>query len=978
MSRRLLIPFVLALSAAAFAAPVPVPGRAPVAVDRLRVGNPAVFPMTGTWRFRLDHGVSPAVNGELPATAPIPDFATPAASDADWKDIPVPANWEVEGFSIPTYQERTGNQSEDIGLYRRWVQVPASFAGQRVLWHFDGVYDGAEVFVNGHRAGYHESGFTAFDIDVTEGLKPGQRNLMAVRVYKKTSSVSLDKGDFWCLGGIYRENYLLAVPRLHVDDVTVVTDLDAQYKNATLKSSVRVSGPVGAHFSLTGELYSLAGAKVALPAMTQAGVIGADGFAIVALTAPVTAPKLWSAEKPNLYYVFYSLSNGSQAVECVQDRIGFRQIELKAGVMLVNGVPVKLTGTCRHDEYLTLGHALTEQVWKTDVTLMKAANINAIRTSHYNHAARFLELCDEAGFYVLDESPFCWVAGEMRDLTRQWAFVFRAKETLARDKNRPSVVVWSCGNESGYGPNGQAVFDYMKANDPTRLALISQQGLNVNPKSDFDDYHYPPVAQMKEMLKSPNRAKVPAIYTEIGGIEDPWGRVLADNWEPIWGSNGITGAFIWEWQEQNLLDRFPERWSTPSPGARGIDAKGIRLAGGGGAVTADRQIKPNRYYNLKMVYSPVTTAAREIAPAAGKVTVPIQNRYSFTDLSELACRWQALAGDKELAHGVTKVAAKPGATVDASFPATAGMDTLRLEFIHPDGRSVYTARLHVKGYQGPPAPAALAAAGPVRLSETGQNVVVETAGTRLVIDKSTGQIASWRAGARDIVLAGPILNLGESIPGAAPRPGGRGTPPPPTITSAQAPQYRNPVVTAKMDGANARIDVAAGVYLAGSDELKGQLNYALVIGPDAQADLSWNLSWKAADAIAREAGLKFLLPAATDRMTWFADSFWTETPADHIGNPHGSITSKDATFNSSRRDIHWVALSGAGNNGLVALSAEKPLHTHAAAGDNGTMLSLSSAIASTGRDVTGDSIRLTQGTPLTGGFRLRAAAGSAM
>jgi hypothetical protein len=113
-------------------------------------------------------------------------------------------------------------------------------------------------------------------------------------------------------------------------------------------------------------------------------------------------------------------------------------------------------------------------------------------------------------------------------------------------------------------------------------------------------------------------------------------------------------------------------------------------------------------------------------------------------------------------------------------------------------------------------------------------------------------------------------------------------------------------------------------------------------------------------------------------MTWFADSFWTETPADHIGNPHGSITSKDATFNSSRRDIHWVALSGAGNNGLVALSAEKPLHTHAAAGDNGTMLSLSSAIASTGRDVTGDSIRLTQGTPLTGGFRLRAAAGSAM
>ena len=980
MSRKLLVPCILALSPWAFAAPVPVPGPAPVPVARLRAGNPAVFPMTGTWRFKLDHGVSPAVEGKLPSDAAIPDFATPAASDADWKDIPVPANWEVEGFSIPTYQERDRVQSDDIGLYRRWVQVPASFAGKRVLWHFDGVYDGAEVFVNGHRAGYHESGFTAFDIDVTEALKPGQRNLMALRVYKKTSSGSLDKGDFWCLGGIYRENYLLALPRLHVDDVTVVTDLDAEYKNATLRSTVRVAGPVGAHFNLSGELYSLDGAKVALPALNRAGVIGPDGFATALITTLVTAPKLWSAEKPNLYYVFYSLSDGKQTVERVQDRIGFRTVELKGGVMLVNGVPVKLTGTNRHEEFSPLGHALNEKAWQTDIKLMKAANINAIRTSHYNHAARFLELCDEAGFYVLDESPFCWVAPEMHDLTRQWAFLLRAKETLARDKNRPSAVVWSCGNESGYGPNGQAVFDYMKAHDSTRLALISQQGLNVNPRTDFEDYHpyNPPPIQMKAVFNTPNRAKVPVILTEIGGIGDPWGKFLADNWDLIWSSDSFTGGFIWEWQDQNLADRFPERWSVPSPGGKGFDrATGMRLAGGGGPVTADRQIKPNLYWNLKMIYSPVTTTARETDLVAGKYVVPLHNRYSFTDLSELTCRWQALAGDKELAHGESHVAAKPRSTVDATFPATGGMDTLRLEFIHPDGRSVYAARLRVKGYAGPAAPAALAASGPVRLSETGQSVVVETAGTRLVLDKGTGQIASWRAGDRDIVLGGPILNLGESIPvpGGRGGGGGRGTPPPPPLSSTQAPQYRNPVVTARMDGANARLEVTSGVYLAGSDELKGQLTYTLEISPDAQADLSWKLSWKAADATAREAGLKFPLPAATNRMSWFSDSLWTETPPDHIGNPHGSVSSKDAAFSSTRRDVHWVSLSGAGGNSLVALAGGSPLHAHAAAGDNGAMLFLSSGIAAA-RDTTGDTMILTQATPLTGGFRLRVAAGS--
>jgi len=264
----------------------------------------------------------------------------------------------------------------------------------------------------------------------------------------------------------------VALPQLHVDDVTVVTDLDAQYKDATLKSTVRVAGPVGAHFVLTGELYSLDGNKIAVPAMSQAADIGADGSVTVTLAAPVVAPKLWSAEKPNLYYVFYRLSDGNQTVvERVQDRIGFRKVELKGGAVQVNGVPVKFTGVCRHDEYLTVGHALAEEMWKADIALMKAANVSAIRTAHYNHAERFMELCDEAGFYVLDEIPSCWVASEIRDATRTWAYVFRSKETLARDKNRACVVVWSCGNESSYGVNNQAEFDYMKANDPTRLGL---------------------------------------------------------------------------------------------------------------------------------------------------------------------------------------------------------------------------------------------------------------------------------------------------------------------------------------------------------------------------------------------------------------------------------------------------------------------------------------------------------------------------
>ena len=710
----LTIPIIASsVSVPVFAAPVPVPRDAPMALDRLRPANPAVLSMTGTWRFMLEHGTSPAVKGELPADAAVPDFATTNVSDgasSGWTNIPVPANWEVEGFSMLTYQDRNSTPSDDIGLYRRLVDVPASFAGQLVLWHFDGVFDGAEVFVNGQRVGYHESGFTAFDMDVTKALKPGQRNLFALRVYKKTSTSNLEHGSFWCLGGIFRETYLVALPQLHVDDLTVVTDLDAQYKDATLKSAVRVAGPAGAHFVVSGELYSLDGAKVATPAMSQAGEIGADGSATVNLSAPVAAPKLWNAEKPNLYYVFYRLSDGNQkVVERVQDRIGFRQVEMKGGVVLVNGVPVKFTGVCRHDEFPGYGHALNEECWKTDINLLQGANINALRLAHYPHAERFMELCDEAGFYILDEIPACWISTEVNNPSRTWAYILRSKETVARDKNHASVVVWSCGNESGYGINDQAEFDYVKAHDPTRLAFISQQNLDKNPKSDFEDYHYPRIDAIKSIAASPNRAKAPAFLTEYSP-SGPGGVAYA--WDVIWLSDSMVGAFRYLFHDQGQIDKFPERWPVHSPGVppasfvpgsgpavNGIPsantATGMRLVGGPNPVSTDRQIKP-QYENLKLNYSPVNSTATNVAPAGGQCVVPIQNRYSFTDLAELTCHWQALSGDKVLASGESHIAAKPRSTVDASFPATPGMDTLRLEFIHPDGRSIYAVSLRIK------------------------------------------------------------------------------------------------------------------------------------------------------------------------------------------------------------------------------------------------------------------------------------------
>lgn len=899
------------------------------------------------------------------------DFIRPDYSDVAWDNIPVPANWEMQGFSRPTYD----NPDDAVGLYRRWVYVPKSFAGKFVVWHFDGVFDGAEVFVNGQQVGYHEGGYTAFDINVGGALQPGKRNLLALRVSKKTPSVDLDTGDYWSLGGIYRENYLVALPRLHVKDVTVVTDLDAQYRAATLKATVNVMGGPGRSITLQGDLYErTAKGSVRVPgvSLTASTVTGKDFETPVTLQASVPAPKLWSAEKPNLYYLVFTLTEDNKTVERVQERFGFKKIEISHGVVLWNGVPIKCTGTCRHEEWAAYGHALGEQQWRTDVALMKGCNINAVRTSHYNQAERFLELCDEKGLYVLDEVPGCW--DDVKDPKLLPAFVAHTRETLARDANKPCVLAWSLGNESGYGPNNQAMLDYAKANDPTRPAFISQCGPWNNAKIDFADYHYPGIDEVRRISTDSLRGTTPAIFTEQPhifyvqdgldydyGEKDLWGQVLASNWSVVWPTDSIVGSFIWEWQDQGIADKFP--------GRQGVDAEGLRSNNHKGIVDGYRNPKPE-YWNIKMVYSPVTTAVREIVPGGGQVSVPLQNRYACTDLGELTCRWQALAGNRTLASGTSHVACAPRSSVDANFPARAGMDTLRLEFIHPDGRSIYSTRLHVTGTPYPSPPAALIATGAVTMVDGANQLTVSAAGTRLVIDKATGLIQWGQTGGQTLVTSGPILNLGEGRHNGGDH-GAKNF-----LDSKTPPQIKNAVVTGTTDNGTAHISVTGDVFLPISPDPEGRLTYTLAVQPDAQIDVHWSMTWQAADANAWELGLKFLLPPTLDRLTWSRHGLWTEYPPGHIGADDGTADAKDVAFRSTKRDARWAALSS-GKSGprLAALHTNAPLHVRARTDVTGTTLFLSTAVSvpydfSTGLrpDLL---IHLKNGETVGGAFRLR-------
>jgi beta-galactosidase len=923
-------------------------------------------------------------------------FARPDFNDADWTNTPVPANWEIEGFSRPNYN----NPDDTVGLYRRWMEIPAGFQGKQVLWHFDGVFDSAEIFVNGIRAGYHESGFTAFDIDVTKAIQPGKNNLFAVRVCKKTSSVDLDTGDYWALGGIYRENHLVALPALHVDDIRIVTPLKTNLSDATLNASVDVHGAAGRKFTLTGRLYSFDGKDAGMPELRQDGQVGADGVAEVKLSREIKSPKLWSAEKPNLYYLVLSLTENGQYVESVQERFGFRQIEIRGGVVLWNGVPIKTQGTCRHEEWAALGHALNEAAWRKDIELMKGANINAVRTSHYNHARRFLELCDEKGLYILDEVPGCWC--DPKDPVFKPAWLLRTRETYLRDKNSPCVLAWSIGNENPLGPDNTAAFELMKQLDPTRPAFISQCGPGNLKTLDLDDYHYADLQGVRGIIASGDRKTTPFVITEGPhifyttdalsydyGIKDFWGLALANQWNELWKSDSALGAFIWEWQDQGLADKFPEKDAvdpvaaalagTKADTGAGAAAKAgdnsataLRGNNNKGIVDGFRNIKPE-YWQVKMVYSPVRIEAREVAVTAGQCAIPLRNRYSFTDLSELACHWQALAGNKVLASGTARLACPPRSGATGNLPATPRAETLALKFVHPDGRAVFQARLRMPGAKRPQAPAALPASGPVRMEDRPNQLLVHAGGAVLVIDKQTGLISSWRAQGQNLIESGPILNLGE---GRAYHGEHNWNGNMPYLQSKQAPLLKNVSVKTGpgSDGA-VLVTISGDVYLAESPDLKGQLIYTLGVHPEALIDVDWKLNWNSADCRLFELGMKILTPSSLDKLSWSREGLWTDYPSESISAAAGTVGSGDLSFRCTKRDAHWAWLSGNQAPGLAAVEAGSPLHVRARQDEGNTVFFLSCAIAPPPDFSTGllseYMVVLKKGETVGGAFKLR-------
>ena len=635
--------------------------------------------------------------------------------DSNWDNITVPRNWQTylnkdgsfkydpviysnqnypwinaEGKNYKDY--KVGQAPEEcnpVGTYRKTFTVDSSWEGKEIFLNFEGAESAMYLWVNGEYIGYSEDSFTRNEFNITDALdfSKGNENVITVEVYRWCDGSYIENQDFLRLAGIFRDVYMTAKEQTEIRDFTVVTDLDEKYENAALNVDVDLRNFDGKKdgYSVKGYLYDAAGNLVTDTPLSAEASFGDKKETTVKLSGQITNPKKWTAEHPNLYNLVLVLEKDGKETEITSVKVGFREVEItdkgtNDARLRVNGQVITLYGVNRHENDPETGRYLTEEDMREEIELMKSLNINAVRTAHYPDDPVFYELCDEYGLYVMDEANVeshngrsqYNVPGSISGYVE--AAEDRAINMLERDKNYPSVIMWSPGNETGTGDSLQAEIDYFQNNDDTRV--VHYQGWNANEGVDVESNMYPEIDKIKT-----NYTK-PYIMCEYLHTMGNSGGGMIDYWDKIRKYGILQGGFIWDWVDQTFNTPLIEdgKWDgkTTYWGYDGDWNKGDYSSWKSGntdfcvngIVSADRTLQPEAY-EVKRIYQALQmTMADEKAQ-----TVSIHNEYTDTNASEYKMLWSLEKDGTSVQKGeITDVDIAPLATKEVKIPYTVPTD----------------------------------------------------------------------------------------------------------------------------------------------------------------------------------------------------------------------------------------------------------------------------------------------------------------
>lgn len=624
-------------------------------------------------------------------------FYDPEKNVDDWDRIEVPSNWQIKGYGIPIYTNwiypfapvppkvmspvlssySKKEYPNPVGSYRREYVIPQEWDDKQVFIHFAGVQSAFYLWVNGEEVGYSQGSMLPAEFNITSFIKPGQTNIIAAEVYQWSDGSYLEDQDFWRLSGIYRDVSLVALPDLHIRDFFTKPSLQNNYTEGTLDIDVslrNLTDRIDNAGTLTAELFSADGSKVIASSIINPGDINGEAEKKYKLQLSVKNPQLWSAEYPTLYPFTLTLQNSADEIsQTLSIKVGFRDVKVDGNRVLVNGAPLKVKGVNRHEIHPDRGRRMLKEDMVEEIILMKKFNINTVRTSHYPNDPLFYQLCDEYGIYVMDEANvedhYLMIFPPHLAIYKSWEepFVDRNVRMVGRDKNHPSVIFWSYGNEAGSGRNFRKVREAILAIDSSRPLHYQP----MNSVADIDGAFYPSVGQV---ANAAGDSKKPYFLSEYAHAMGNACGNLNEYWDIIYANDNMLGGCIWDWVDQGLRAKGPAGSAKMAPNEK----EGTFLAYGGdfgdkpnmnnfcmnGLILSDREVT-GKLWEVKQVYQNISVTAENLKEGSVKV----QNRFQFTNLNNFIMSWEIIengikvAGDEsqapQLAAGKSTILSFP-------------------------------------------------------------------------------------------------------------------------------------------------------------------------------------------------------------------------------------------------------------------------------------------------------------------------------
>ena len=708
------------------------------------------------------------------------DFWKTGFNDKGWGTMPVPGIWELNGYGDPLYvntryawENRFRNdpphvpeKDNHVGSYRREFVIPASWKGREIIAHFGSVTSNMYLWVNGKFVGYSEDSKLECEFDITKYVVPGQSNLIAFQVFRWCDGTYLECQDFWRFSGVARDSYLYSRPKKHVADVKVTPDLDGSYRNGSLSVEVDLS----AKSDLKVELVDPAGKVVKSEAISAKAAL--DGTAYTHFD--VENPLKWTAETPNLYTVRVSMLEKGAVTEVIPVKTGFRKVEIKDSQVLVNGQPVLFKGADRHELDPDGGYVVPRERMEQDIRVMKQFNINAVRTSHYPNDNYWYDLCDQYGIYVVAEADIesHGMGYGPQTLAKNPIYhdehVDRNRRNVQRNRNHPSVVIWSLGNEGGTGPNFNDAYDWIKSMDPSRPVQY-ERSLSEDGKSDIYCPMYMDYRGVVRYCEDPAQTR-PLIQCEYAHAMGNSEGGFREYWDLVRKYPKYQGGFIWDFVDQSI------RW-------KGKDGRMIYAYGGdfnrfdvsdqnfcdNGLISPDRVPNPHMY-EVGYYYQDIWTSL--INPSG---EIEVYNEYFFRDLSAYALEWELLCDGKSVRRGsVADLSVAPQGRTRVSLPLGScdapGEWLLNVRYVLKEAEGMLPAGFAVAKQQlalrdRPARELRFANVEtnnvPLALPEIDEAdrsfISVSGAGFNILFNRRSGAIVSYNAGGVDMLAEGESL-----------------------------------------------------------------------------------------------------------------------------------------------------------------------------------------------------------------------------